>query len=200
MASLTQETNRQPEPLLQGDNTRFTQLPYKYPDLQKAYKNHMSMFWTEDEIDYAADCEDFDNLNPEAKMFIEHVLAFFAGADGIVLENLINNFSSEVQASEARNFYGFQGMIENVHGAVYALLIDTYIKDSKRKAELFNAIDTIPCISKKAEWAKKWIDKTYIDNSGKIQPRHFEERLMAFAIVEGVFFQWFFLCYILVEE
>ena len=89
MASLTQETNRKPEPLLQGDNTRFTQLPYKYPDLQKAYKNHMSMFWTEDEIDYAADCEDFDNLNPEAKMFIEHVLAFFAGADGIVLENLM---------------------------------------------------------------------------------------------------------------
>ncbi len=188
MASLIQETNRKPEPLLQGDNTRFTQLPYKYPDLQKAYKNHMSMFWTEDEIDYAADCEDFDNLNPEAKMFIEHVLAFFAGADGIVLENLINNFSSEVQASEARNFYGFQGMIENVHGAVYALLIDTYIKDSKRKAELFNAIDTIPCISKKAEWAKKWIDKSYTDSSGKIQPRHFEERLMAFAIVEGVFF------------
>ena len=105
---MIQETNRKPEPLLQGDNTRFTQLPYKYPDLQKAYKNHMSMFWTEDEIDYAADCEDFDNLNPEAKMFIEHVLAFFAGADGIVLENLINNFSSEVQASEARNFYGFQ--------------------------------------------------------------------------------------------
>ena len=176
------------EPLLEGDNSRFTQLPIKYPTLQKAYKNHQSMFWTEDEIDYAADCDDFEKLNPDSKLFIEHVLAFFAGADGIVLENLITNFSIEVQASEARNFYGFQGMIENVHGAVYSLLIDTYIKNPERKAELFNAIDTIPCVSKKAKWAQKWISRSYIDDDGIKKERYFEERLMAFAIVEGVFF------------
>ncbi len=125
--------NRQHEPLLEQDNTRFTQLPIKYPTLQEAYKQHESMFWTADEIDYQADVNDFENLTKDEKVFVEHVLAFFAGADGIVLENLLTNFITEVQASEARNFYAFQEMIENVHVLVYSLLIDKYIKDNERK-------------------------------------------------------------------
>ena len=169
--------NRQKEPLLEPDNTRFTQLPIRYPTLQQAYKEHESMFWTAEEIDYQADVDDFEKLTKDEKMFVEHVLAFFAGADGIVLENLLTNFVTEVQASEARNFYSFQAMIENVHGLVYSLLIDTYIKDPGRKTELFNAIDNIPCVAKKAQWAQKWIKKGF-----------FEERLIAFAVVEGVFF------------
>ena len=126
-------SKRLPEPLLTPDNTRFTQLPIKYPSLQGLYEKHESMFWSAKEIDYQADSKDFENLTPDEKRFIEHVLAFFAGADGIVLENLITNFSSEIQASEARNFYAFQAMIENVHGMVYSLLIDTYIKNTERK-------------------------------------------------------------------
>lgn len=182
------DTNRLPEPILEPDNTRFTQLPIKYPVLQDAYDNHESMFWTAKEIDYQADYKDWQKLNDDEKMFIEHILAFFAGSDGIVLENLVSNFCTEVQATEARNFYAFQAMIENVHGLVYSLLIDTYIKNPERKAELFNAIETIPCVARKAEWAQKWISKEYKDVNGVTHTRHFEERLMAFAIVEGVFF------------
>lgn len=166
------------EPLLKEDNSRFTQLPIKFPALQKAYENHESMFWSAKEIDYAADYADWETLTKDEKYFIEHILAFFAGSDGIVLENLITNFCVEVKATEARNFYAFQSMIENVHGITYALLIETYVKDPKRKEELFNAIDTIPCVNKKANWAMKWLDNS----------RPFEERVIAFAIVEGVFF------------
>jgi len=175
---MTTQTTRLPEPLLEEDITRFTQLPIKYPTLHTAYENHESMFWTAKEIDYQADYEDFMSLNDGEKMFIENILAFFSGADGIVLENLINNFSAEVKASEARNFYAFQAMIENVHGMTYSLLIDAFIKEPTRKAELFNAIETIPCVGRKADWAQKWINPV----------RPFEERLIAFAIVEGVFF------------
>jgi ribonucleotide reductase beta subunit family protein with ferritin-like domain len=146
--------------------------------LQQAYENHESMFWSAKEIDYVADVNDWNSLSNDEKYFIEHILAFFAGSDGIVLENLITNFCSEVKASEARNFYAFQGMIENVHGMTYSLLIETFVKDPKRKEQLFNAIDTIPCVQKKANWAMKWLDSS----------RPFEERLLAFAIVEGVFF------------
>ena len=166
------------EPLLKEDNSRFTQLPIKFPALQKAYENHESMFWSAKEIDYAADYADWETLSKDEKYFIEHILAFFAGSDGIVLENLITNFCVEVKATEARNFYAFQSMIENVHGMTYALLIETYVKDPKRKEELFNAIDTIPCVNKKANWAMKWLDNS----------RPFEERVIAFAIVEGIFF------------
>ena len=180
--------NRKLEPLLIPDETRFTQLPIKYPTLQKAYETHESMFWTAKDIDYSADIKDFNNLSDDERTFVEHILAFFAGADGIVLENLITNFSSEVQASEARNFYAFQGMIENIHGMVYSLLIDAYVKDPDRKAKLFNAIETIPCVKKKADWARKWICKEYINSEGLTKPRYFEERLVAFAIVEGIFF------------
>ncbi len=167
------------EPLLTDDNSRYTQLPLKWPVIQQAYENHQSMFWTAKDIDYQADKKDWDSLVKDEKYFIEHVLAFFAGADGIVLENLVMNFCTEIKASEARNFYAFQAMIENVHGEVYSLLIETYISDEKRKKELFAAIDTIPCVARKAEWAKKWISKEH---------SHFEERVIAFAVVEGIFF------------
>jgi ribonucleoside-diphosphate reductase beta chain len=166
------------EPLLNEDNTRFTQLPIKYPELQQAYEAHESMFWTAKEIDYSADLSDWASLNDREKHFIEHILAFFAGADGIVLENLVSNFCTEIKASEARNFYAFQGMMENVHAMTYALLLDTLVKDVRRKEELFNAIETIPCVKRKADWALKWMDTK----------RPFEERVIAFSIVEGVFF------------
>jgi ribonucleoside-diphosphate reductase beta chain len=170
--------NRTEEPLLLDDNTRFTQLPIKFPKLQQAFENHEAMFWTAKEIDYSADINDWNSLSDNERYFIEHILAFFAGSDGIVLENLMTNFCIEIKATEARNFYAFQSMIENVHGMTYALLIDTFIKDPKRKEELFNAIDTIPCVAKKANWALKWLNKQ----------RPFEERVIAFCIVEGVFF------------
>jgi len=169
---------RQEEPLLIEDFSRFTQLPIKFPKLQDAYVVHENMFWTAREIDYAADLSDWDSLSHNERYFIEHILAFFAGSDGIVLENLIKNFCIEVKATEARNFYGFQSMIENVHGQVYALLLDTFVKDVQRKEQLFNAIETIPAVKKKADWALKWINSR----------NYFEERLIAFAIVEGVFF------------
>lgn len=171
-------SNRFTEPLLQEDNTRFTQLPIKYPRLQEAYETHESMFWTAKEIDYSADYDDWLKLSDDERYFIEHILAFFAGADGIVLENLMTKFSSEVKATEARNFYAFQSMMENIHGMTYALLLEAFVKDPKRKQKLFNAIDTIPCVAKKANWALKWMNSD----------RPFEERLMAFAIVEGIFF------------
>ena len=166
------------EPLLQEDITRFTQLPIKFPRLQEAYETHESMFWTAKEIDYSADYDDWLKLNDNERYFIEHILAFFAGADGIVLENLLTKFVTEVKATEARNFYSFQGMMENIHGMTYALLLDAFVKDPKRKEMLFNAIETIPCVAKKANWALKWMNSD----------RPFEERLIAFAIVEGVFF------------
>jgi ribonucleotide reductase beta subunit family protein with ferritin-like domain len=166
------------EPLLTEDNTRFTQLPIRYKKLQDAYENHKAMFWTAQEIPYPDDLNDWNSLNDNERYFIEHILAFFAGSDGIVLENLITNFCREIKASEARNFYAFQSFIENEHGMTYALLIETFVKDPKRKAELFNAIDTIPCVKRKAEWALKWLDTS----------RPFEERVIAFAMVEGIFF------------
>lgn len=171
-------TTRLPEPLLKEDNSRFSQLPYQFPMLQEAYTVHESAFWTAGEIDYAADINDWKSLTDDERYFLEHILAFFAGADGIVLENLVTNFCEEVKAPEARNFYGFQAMMENIHAQVYALLIETYVKNPERKMQLFQAIDTIPCVSKKANWAMKWISK---DN-------FFEERVIAFAVVEGIFF------------
>ena len=168
----------QEEPLLKADPTRFTMFPLKHFDLWMAYKNHMKAFWSDEEIDFSADKADWALLTDNERYFIENILAFFAGSDGIVLENLIENFSCEVQAPEARAFYGFQAMIENVHSTTYSLLIDTFIESPKRKAELFNAIQTIPCVAKKADWAIKWIDKT----------NTFAERLVAFTVVEGIFF------------
>lgn len=166
------------EPLLKEDPNRFTLFPITWTDIWKAYENHKAAFWTAQEIDYSSDIADWEKLNDDERYFIEHILAFFAGSDGIVLENLITNFCNEVQVPEARCFYSFQAMIENIHSEVYSLLIDTFVKDQERKTTLFNAIETIPCVARKAEWALKWINNT---NS-------FAERLVAFAVVEGVFF------------
>jgi ribonucleoside-diphosphate reductase beta chain len=167
------------ELLLQEDNTRFVLFPIKYPEIWKAYEIHKSAFWTAQEIDYPADLNDWGKLTDDERYFIENILGFFAGSDGIVLENLISNFCSEIQIPEVRCFYSFQGMIENIHSEVYSLLIDTFIKDKTKKNKLFNAIDTIPCVKQKAVWAIKWMDT-------KKSP--FAQRLIAFAIVEGLFF------------
>ena len=169
---------RYAEPLLTEDNSRFIQFPVRYQDLQDAYETHEAAFWSAKEIDYNSDLNDWNSLSDNERYFIEHILAFFAGSDGIVFENLNLNFCNEVKVAEARNFYGFQGMIENVHAQTYAMLLETLVKDVDRKYHLFNAIDTIPAIKRKAEWALKWFDTK----------NHFEERIIAFAVVEGIFF------------
>lgn len=166
------------EPLLKDEVSRFTTFPIKYPQVWKAYENHKNAFWTAQEIDYTADKEDWEKLSDDERYFIEHILAFFAGSDGIVLENLVTTFCKEVKIAEARSFYTFQAMMENIHSEVYSLLIDTFVSDSQRKIDLFHAIETIPCVSKKASWALKWIDPS----------KPFAARLIAFAAVEGIFF------------
>lgn len=165
------------EVLLQENKERFVLLPIKYPEIWKMYKSHEASFWTAEEIDLSPDLKDWERITSDEQHFIKHVLAFFAASDGIVNENLAVNFMKEVQLPEARCFYGFQIMIENIHSETYSLLIDTYIKDPIEKARLFNAIETVPCVQKKAQWALKWI------NNGS-----FAERLVAFAAVEGIFF------------
>lgn len=165
------------EPLLRENKNRFVLLPIHYPDIWQMYKKAEASFWTAEEIDLSQDLKDWENMNNDEKHFIKHVLAFFAASDGIVNENLAINFMNEVQYPEARCFYGFQIMMENIHSETYSLLIDTYVKDSTEKNYLFNAIETVPCVSKKAAWALRWI------GSG-----NFAERLIAFAAVEGIFF------------
>ncbi len=165
------------EVLLRENKDRFVILPIKYPKVWEQYKKHEASFWTAEEIDLSSDMKDWNALNDGERHFISHVLAFFAASDGIVNENLAVNFMSEVQLPEARCFYGFQIMMENIHSETYALLIDTYIKDPAEKYRLFHAIDTVPAVKKKAEWALRWIDNG-----------NFAERLVAFAAVEGIFF------------
>ncbi|REJ82878.1 MAG: ribonucleoside-diphosphate reductase [Bacteroidetes bacterium] len=165
------------EILLEENKDRFVLFPIKYPQIWEMYKKAEQSFWTAEEVDLHADLKDWERLNDNERHFIKHVLAFFAASDGIVNENLAVNFMREVQLPEARCFYGFQIMIENIHSEMYSLLIDTYIKDNAEKSKLFNAIDTIPCVTKKAEWALRWI------GNGS-----FAERLIAFAAVEGIFF------------
>jgi ribonucleoside-diphosphate reductase beta chain len=165
------------ELLLRENKDRFVILPIKYPAIWEMYKKCEASFWTAEEIDLSDDMKHWENMNPGEKHFVSHILAFFAASDGIVNENLAVNFMSEVQLPEARCFYGFQIMMENIHSETYALLIDTYIKDPAEKDRLFHAIDTVPCVGKKAEWALRWI------NNGT-----FAERLIAFAAVEGIFF------------
>jgi ribonucleoside-diphosphate reductase beta chain len=165
------------EVLLQENKDRFVLLPIKYPKIWDMYKNHEASFWTAEEIDLAQDLKDWTRLSPDEQHFVKHVLAFFAASDGIVNENLAVNFMREVQLPEARCFYGFQIMIENIHSETYSLLIDTYIKDPVEKNHLFNAIETVPCVQQKAEWALRWIENG-----------SFAERLVAFAAVEGIFF------------
>lgn len=168
----------QDELLLRENKERFVLLPINYPKVWEMYKKHEQSFWTAEEIDLHPDLVDWENkLNNDERHFIKHVLAFFAASDGIVNENLAVNFMSEVQIPEARCFYGFQIMMENIHSETYSLLIDAYIKDPKEKHYLFNAIETVPCVKKKADWALRWI-----------QNGSFAERLVAFAAVEGIFF------------
>lgn len=166
------------EPILKENKNRFVLFPIEHNDIWSFYKKAEASFWTAEEIDLSQDLSDWENrLTDNEKHFIKHVLAFFAASDGIVNENLAENFLSEVQYTEAKFFYGFQVAIENIHSETYSLLIDTYIKDSKEKASLFNAIDTLECVRKKADWALRWIEKG-----------SFAERLVAFAAVEGIFF------------
>jgi ribonucleoside-diphosphate reductase beta chain len=168
----------QNEPILESNNNRFVLFPIQHDDIWKFYKKAQASFWTAEEIDLSPDLVDWENkLNDDERHFIKHILAFFAASDGIVNENLAEHFLSEVQYTEAKFFYGFQIAIENIHSETYSLLIDTYIKDSAEKTHLFNAIDTLDCVRKKAEWALRWIDKG-----------SFAERLVAFAAVEGIFF------------
>lgn len=166
------------EPILQENKDRFVLFPIKHSDIWEMYKKAEASFWTAEEIDLSSDQTDWTaKLNDDERHFIKHVLAFFAASDGIVNENLAVNFMNEVQYPEARCFYGYQIMIENIHSETYSLLIDTYIKDPQEKDKLFHAIETIPAVKHKAEWALKWIG-----NGG------FAERLIAFAAVEGIFF------------
>lgn len=165
------------EPILKEDNGRFVLFPIKHHDIWEFYKKAEASFWTAEEIDLSHDLKDWANMNEGEQHFIKHVLAFFAASDGIVNENLAENFVSEVQYTEAKFFYGFQIAIENIHSETYSLLIDTYVKDPREKDRLFNAIDTMDCVKKKADWALRWISKG-----------SFQERLIAFAAVEGIFF------------
>jgi ribonucleoside-diphosphate reductase beta chain len=166
------------EPLLEENKSRFVIFPIQHHDIWEWYKKSEASFWTAEEIDLHQDLSDWTNkLNDDERYFIKHILAFFAASDGIVNENLAENFVNEVQYSEAKFFYGFQIMMENIHSETYSLLIDTYVKDEKEKDQLFNAIETFPAIKKKADWALKWIESP-----------SFAERLIAFAAVEGIFF------------
>jgi ribonucleoside-diphosphate reductase beta chain len=166
------------EPLLMENSNRFVLFPIQHDDIWKYYKISEASIWTAEEIDLTADVVDWETkLTDNERHFIKHILAFFAASDGIVNENLAENMVREVQYTEAKFFYGFQIMMENIHSETYSLLIDTYIKDAKEKDYLFNAIDTLPCVKKKADWALKWI------SNGS-----FAERLIAFAAVEGIFF------------
>tara|TARA_R110002073_G_scaffold123234_2_gene266868 strand:+ start:48980 stop:49951 length:972 start_codon:yes stop_codon:yes gene_type:complete len=166
------------EPILQPNDNRFVIFPIQHDDLWDWYKKQQACFWTAEEIDLSEDILDWNTkLTEDERYFIKHILAFFAASDGIVNENLAENFVNEVQYSEAKFFYGFQIMMENIHSETYSLLIDTYVKDEVEKDKLFNAIENFPAIKKKADWALKWIESD-----------SFAERLIAFAAVEGIFF------------
>lgn len=166
------------EPILKENKDRFVLFPIQHNDIWEFYKKAEASFWTAEEIDLSQDLKDWSNtMNDDEKHFIKHVLAFFAASDGIVNENLAENFVAEVQYTEAKFFYGFQIAVENIHSETYSLLIDTYVKDPKEKDYLFHAIETMDCVKKKAEWALRWIDEG-----------SFAERLVAFAAVEGIFF------------
>jgi len=167
------------EMLLTPDDNRFVMFPIKCDDIWKMYKKQMDCFWRAEELDLSKDLTHWETLSDDEKYFISMILAFFAASDGIVLENLASRFMNDVQLAEARAFYGFQIMMENVHSESYSLLIETYIKDKEEKMKLFNAITNYPCIKKKADWAQKWIH----DNRSS-----FATRLVAFACVEGIFF------------
>ena len=165
------------EPILKENPNRFVIFPIEYNDIWEYYKQHQAAFWTAEEIDLTNDIRDWENLSDNERYFIKNVLSFFAASDGIVNENLAENFIKEVQYPEAKFFYGFQLMMENIHSLMYSLLIDTYVSNPEEKDECFNAIERLPAVKKKANWALNWI-----------QNASFQERLVAFAAVEGIFF------------
>lgn len=167
------------EPLLDENPGRFVLLPIKYPDMWRMYKQAVASFWTAEEIDLGDDRAHWEKLSADEQHFIKHILGFFAASDGIVNENLAERFMAEVQVPEARCFYSMQCFIENIHSETYALLLDTYIRDEAEKSKMLNAIETVPCIQKKAKWALRWTSDTTAT---------FGERLVAFAAVEGIFF------------
>jgi ribonucleoside-diphosphate reductase beta chain len=176
--SKNKKMSHEVEPILVENKDRFVLFPIRHHEIWEMYKKAEASFWTAEEIDLSQDLSDWNNkLNDDEKHFIKHVLAFFAASDGIVNENLAINFMNEVQYPEARCFYGYQIMIENIHSETYSLLIDTYIKEPAEKDRMFHALDTIDCVKKKGEWALRWI------TNGS-----FAERLVAFAAVEGIFF------------
>ncbi len=165
------------ENILKENPNRFVIFPIEYNDIWDFYKQHQAAFWTAEEVDLTNDIRDWENLSENEQYFIKNVLSFFAASDGIVNENLAENFLKEVQYPEAKFFYGFQLMMENIHSLMYSLLIDTYVSDDKEKDDCFNAIERLPAVKKKAEWALNWIENA-----------SFQERLVAFAAVEGIFF------------
>jgi len=165
------------EAILKENKDRFVIFPIRHHDIWRFYKQAEASFWTAEEIDLSHDLKDWANLNDGERFFITHVLAFFAASDGIVNENLAQHFVGEVQYTEAKFFYGFQIAIENIHSETYSLLIDTYVKNPQEKDKLLHAIETMECVKKKADWALRWIDQG-----------SFQERLIAFAAVEGIFF------------
>ena len=167
------------EPMLQENKDRFVLFPLQHPDLWKMYKNHSAVIWFAEEVDLSKDMAHWEKLTEDERHFIKHILGFFAGSDGIVMENLATRFTREVQWPEAKFFYAVQNQMEAVHSETYSLLIDTYIHDPKEKYNILHAIDTIPCVKKKADWALEWIDSKEAD---------FATRLLAFATVEGIFF------------
>lgn len=178
-AKLQEWIDNEFEPILNPTLNRFTVFPLKYPKLWELYKKAQMSNWTAEEVDLSSDMDDWKKMSENEQKFIKYILAFFAGSDGIVFENINNNFADEVQISEARCFYAYQAHNEMVHGETYSKLIDKYIKDPSEKNHLFEAIQTVPCIKRKAEWAMKWFDT---------KKRSFAERLFAFACVEGIFF------------
>lgn len=167
------------EPLLEKQENRYVLYPIVHNDIWKEYKKQMSCFWTPEELDFSQDLVDWNKLNDNERHFIKYVLAFFAGSDGIVMENLGERFQNEVQWNEAKMAYSFQNMMEGIHSETYSLMIDTFVREKEEKQHLFNAIDNIPCIKQKADWAIKWI---------KDRKSNFATRLIAFAVVEGIFF------------
>ena len=177
---ISTEPQKKPPIVPSLEKNNFCLFPIKKPHIWEAYKRQFSLIWSVEEIDLSEDLTDWDEkLNDNDRFFIKHILAFFAGSDGIVADNLAQRFMNEVESMEAKFAYGFQYMMENVHSETYSLLIDTYIRDSNEKAYLFNAIQEIPCIQKKAHWALKWIED---------KKSSFAQRLLAFAAVEGIFF------------
>ncbi|KAL0434490.1 UNVERIFIED_CONTAM: Ribonucleoside-diphosphate reductase small chain A [Sesamum latifolium] len=172
------EIEEEEEPILMDQPQKYCMFPIKYPQLWEMYKKAEASFWTAEEVDLSQDVQHWETLSRSEKHFISHVLAFFAASDGIVLENLAARFLNDVQIPEARAFYGFQTAMENIHSEMYSLLLETYIKDSKEKHTLFNAVQNISCVAQKAKWALNWIRSS----------SSFAERLVAFACVEGIFF------------